>query len=119
MVLVLTVTGLTRKQRKWNTGSKESANSYYHSKGGFNARHLGPSTLSLRNVNDGQMETLVDPLSFNLISGWFGEERLTYQRIRSHLTKVTHKSWKILMGIRRDILTFSVRMQSSYSSIPQ
>ena len=43
--------------------------------------------LSLRNANDGQMEMLVDPLSFNLISGWFGEERLSYQRIGSHLTK--------------------------------
>ena len=92
MALALTFIGLTRKQREWNTGSKESANSYYHSKGDFNARRLGPSTLSLRNANDGQMETLVDPLSFNLISGWFGEERLTYLRIGSHLAKITHKS---------------------------
>ena len=92
MALALTFIGLTRKQRKWNTGSKESANSYYHSKGDFNARRLGPSMLSLRNANVGRMEMLVDPLSFNLISGWFGEERLTYQRIGSHLTKITPKS---------------------------
>ena len=110
MALALTFIGLTRKQRKWNTGSKESANSCHHSKGDFNARRLGPSMLNLRNANDWQMKMLVGPLSFDLISGWFGEERLTYQRIRSHLTKVTHKSWKILLRIRRDIPTFRVRM---------
>ena len=38
LALALTFIGLTRKQRKWNTGSKESANSYYHSKEDFNAR---------------------------------------------------------------------------------
>ena len=92
MALALTFIGLTRTQREWNTSSKESANSYYHSKGDFNARRLGPSTLSLRNATDGQMEMLVDPLSFDLISGWFGDEKLTYQRIGSHLTKITHKS---------------------------
>ena len=92
MALALTFIGLTRKQREWNTGSKESANPYYHSKGDFNVRRLGPSTLSLRNANDWQMGMLVGPLSFDLISGWFGEERLTYQKIGSLLTKITHKS---------------------------
>ena len=52
LALALTFIGLTRTQREWNTGSKESANSYYHSKGDFNVRRLGPSTLSLRNAND-------------------------------------------------------------------
>ena len=38
LALALTFIGLTRTQREWNTGSKENANSYYHSRGGFNAR---------------------------------------------------------------------------------
>ena len=92
MALALTFIGLTRERRERNTGSKESANSYHHSKGDFNVRRLGPSTLSLRNANDWQLGMLVSPLSFDLISGWFGEERLTYQRIGSHRTKITHKS---------------------------